>query len=42
MLKNILISKINLKISNLSKRKIAILIGVNREMVRKLSEEPLP
>ena len=29
------------KRSNLSKRKIAILIGVNRETVRKVSEEPL-
>ena len=28
------------KRSNLSKRKIAILIGVNRETVRKVSEEP--
>jgi len=28
--------------SNLSKRKIAILIGVNRETVRKVSEEPSP
>jgi DNA-binding XRE family transcriptional regulator len=26
---------------NLSKRKIAILIGVNRETVRKVSQEPL-
>jgi len=31
-----------LKRSNLSKRKIAIFIGVNRESVRKLSEEPSP
>ena len=30
------------KRSNLSKREIAILIGVNRESVRKLSEEPSP
>jgi len=30
------------KRSNLSKRKIAILIGVNRETVRKVSEEPSP
>jgi len=30
------------KRSNLSDRKIAILIGVNRETVRKLSEEPSP
>ena len=30
------------KRSNLSKRKIAILVGVNREMVRKVSEEPSP
>ena len=30
------------KRSNLSKRKIAILIGVNREMVRKVSKEPSP
>jgi len=28
--------------SNLSKRKIAILIGVNRETVRKVSREPSP
>ena len=28
------------KRSNLSKRKIAILIGVNRETVRKVSKEP--
>jgi putative transposase len=31
-----------IKKSNLSKRKIAILIGINREMVRKVSEEPSP
>lgn len=31
-----------IKKSNLSKRKIAILIGVNREIVRKLSKEPSP
>ena len=30
------------KRSNLSKRKIAILIGVNRETVRKVSREPSP
>ena len=30
------------KRSNLSKRKIAILIGVNRETVRRVSEEPSP
>ena len=30
------------KRSNLSKRKIAILIGVNRETVRKVSKEPSP
>ena len=30
------------KRSNISKRKIAILIGVNRETVRKMSEEPSP
>jgi DNA-binding transcriptional regulator YiaG len=30
------------KRSNLSKRKIAILIGVNRETVRKVSGEPSP
>ena len=29
-----------IKKSNLSKRRIAILIGVNREIVRKLSKEP--
>ena len=29
------------KRSNLSKRKIAILIGVSRETVRRVSEEPL-
>jgi IS30 family transposase len=31
-----------LKKSNLSKRKIAILIGVNRETARKVSKEPSP
>ena len=31
-----------IKRSNLSKRKIAILIGVNRETVRKVSKEPSP
>jgi len=31
-----------IKRSNLSKRKIAILIGVNRETVRKVSGEPSP
>ncbi|GAH88575.1 unnamed protein product [marine sediment metagenome] len=30
------------KRSNLSKRKIAYLIGVNRETVRKVSKEPSP
>jgi len=30
------------KRSNLSKRKIAVLIGVNRETVRKVSKEPSP
>ncbi len=30
------------KRSNFSKRKIAILMGVNRETVRKMSEEPSP
>jgi len=31
-----------LRRSNLSKRKISILIGVNRETVRKVSKEPSP
>jgi len=31
-----------LKKSSLSKSKIAILIGVNRETTRKVSEEPSP
>jgi DNA-binding transcriptional regulator YiaG len=31
-----------LRKSNLSKRKKAILIGVNRETVRKVSKEPFP
>ena len=40
-LKEDLIQKLT-KRSNLSKRKIAILIGVNRETVRRVSEEPSP